>query len=396
MLVIDRSGSMLGEGKIAAAETAAISFVGNLSMQDTPPDRAGLVSFNETNSLDQVLTTNASALIAKINALSASGNTAIADAVGLARSNMPASSSQRVIVLLTDGNPNVPEQNPVQAALDAAIAATNDGIRVITIGLGLDVSESLLLEMASANDAQPSGKDYYRSPTEAELARVFNRVFRSLCVESNQPPTLNSVNLLQLPAENGAYVVPVEALLTNSDAFDADDDPLVFKVDSVVCGSLLINGAPFSAGNCTINSVSSAVWIAPSTMPLNMPALRVYVHDGFDRSTNTVDVRIKQHPKSRLLGWGSNFNGTVGDGTLDACYVFAPPWCDWQLTQLEIQDRLGILPFDPRWRMNYSVPAWPDARGQPPAPVLDIDDPVTSVSVFGDVAQCRVAVTKNK
>ena len=165
---------------------------------------------------------------------------------------------------------------------------------------------------------------------------------------TNGPPYLSYVHLLKLPANNGTYAIPYSTLLTNSDAYDPQGYPLVFKVDSVATGSLMINGAPFGPENCTINSAAAVVWTPPAMMVApGTPAFRVYVFDGIYRSVNTVDVVIKQHPKTHLFGWGYNSYGEVGNGLLadpasdPAESTFDPLM--WQSAQ-------NLIPRDPRWQ----------------------------------------------
>ncbi len=84
MMVLDRSGSMLGS-KIAALKTAAISFLNNFqTTQDE--DKVGLISFGSTVKYEWELQNNfvTAANIGKINAMVASGGTNMASALDAA------------------------------------------------------------------------------------------------------------------------------------------------------------------------------------------------------------------------------------------------------------------------------------------------------------------------
>src|SRR5207237_10065202 len=76
MLVLDRSGSMTGKPYIDA-RLAASNFVHNLHLTNNG-DQAGLVSYNSTATLDQILTNNLPALERAIGSIPApGGNTSI-------------------------------------------------------------------------------------------------------------------------------------------------------------------------------------------------------------------------------------------------------------------------------------------------------------------------------
>jgi RHS repeat-associated protein len=225
------------------------------------------------------------------------------------------------------------------------------------------------------------------------------------------PPRLDFVNPLELPADNGTYTISLDCLLTNSDAYDPQGYPLSFKVESILSGSLLINGAPYSIGNCTISNGSSAVWTPPAlTMPTNAASLRVYVDDGVNRSTNSVDVLIRQHPRLHVMSWGMNWAGQTGIGRVHVApgslnqtnYVIGvtPPnqlgdSSGYDL-QFQGQNALGIVARDPRW----SIILDPTNRCEPPTRMLDLDK-VSSIAVWArdgsdDYPETACAVTPDK
>ena len=158
------------------------------------------------------------------------------------------------------------------------------------------------------------------------------------------PPRIDYVNPLQLTAQNNTFEVPYSVLLTNSDAFDPQGYPLVFEASSVDSGSLTINGSPFNINNCTINTNTSVIWTPPPALiGTNEPAFTVYVYDGVNRSTNVVNVFIKQQPQTHLFGWGNYEWGTMGNGVL----------LNWPQPEncgaLDTQATYFETPRDPRW-----------------------------------------------
>lgn len=65
-------------------------------------------------------------------------------------------SSAKVIIMLTDGKPNVAPSgwNPESYCIDRATAAAEDGITLYTIGVGADVQADLLQQMADIGNGQ--------------------------------------------------------------------------------------------------------------------------------------------------------------------------------------------------------------------------------------------------
>ncbi len=192
------------------------------------------------------------------------------------------------------------------------------------------------------------------------------------------PPMIDFVKELQLPAANGTYPINYQTLLTNSDAFDPQGYAMVFKVDRVVSGSLIINGAPFSAGNNTISNNTAVTWIPPAVMAAaGTPSFRVYVFDGLNNSINTVNVIIKQHAPTHLFAWGYDYNGELGDGYIYWLTYPTPP--PGYFDVLDSQAMCSIVPRDPRWHNDYFGGGW-TIKYQPQR-VLDLDN---AIAVHGD------------
>jgi len=85
-----------------------------------------------------------------LGAIQAFGETNTGGAIDLAQSMLPTNSTARqVIVLITDGNPNVGSPNGVQYALDQAAEAKSAGIEVFVIGVGGLYSPATLESISS-------------------------------------------------------------------------------------------------------------------------------------------------------------------------------------------------------------------------------------------------------
>ncbi len=120
MLVLDTSGSMEG-APLAAAREAAGGFLDVL-----PPDvRVGVVGFGPTARLLAAPTGDRAAVAGQLAGLTASGETALYDAVVHATSQFSPEASDRAVVLLSDGGDTASAADLEQAAAAAAGATVN-------------------------------------------------------------------------------------------------------------------------------------------------------------------------------------------------------------------------------------------------------------------------------
>jgi hypothetical protein len=167
MLIIDRSGSMAGD-KMTATKAAAIAFV---DLLDSSQDRVGLVSYSDSATLNQVLTTDFAAVKTAINGLVANGYTDIGDAIDTANQELTTNGRSPGVVwveiLLTDGLPNRPNGtganfNEADAAYARgfAQAAHTAGITLYTIGLGSSMNPSTGISYYFLDDLPASGHTY--------------------------------------------------------------------------------------------------------------------------------------------------------------------------------------------------------------------------------------------
>lgn len=167
ILVLDRSGSM-GGSKIAAAKQAAIQFVNQMGAND----QVGVVSFNQTASLNQQLTTDKNSAVTAINGLTASGTTDIADGIVTAetelKSNRHRNNNAPVMIVLSDGR-----HNNGANLLQTATTVKNSGIEIITIGLGTDADEQQLRKVASSDNL------YRYAPSASDLAGIYQSILQT-------------------------------------------------------------------------------------------------------------------------------------------------------------------------------------------------------------------------
>jgi Mg-chelatase subunit ChlD/DNA-binding beta-propeller fold protein YncE len=170
MIVLDRSGSMVGR-KMEAAKGAAIAFVGEM---DFTVSRIGLVVFNLDATIPLSLTADAATAIDAIVSLEPpTGGTDIGEGIQLAHQELvlhgrPA--ARKVMVVMTDGRP---ESADVDAD-EAATAAKGDGIHMFSIGFGGDTDPELMRRIAT------SPEDYFFAPTPSELSGIYTEIARRL------------------------------------------------------------------------------------------------------------------------------------------------------------------------------------------------------------------------
>lgn len=200
-LVIDRSGSMLGD-KIDAAKEGSTRLVENL----TGIDQSGLVSYSSSATLDKSLSFDHAATISAIDDLTAGGSTATGDAINLSHGDIVdnrRSGVRDVMIVLTDGFTNTGSDPVVEAA-----EAKDDGIEIFAIGLGSSINEPELREIAS----EPVEDHFYHPLTTEELIEVFE----DLADRFRPNPHLGARGVaaraqLSVPANPVVEVVPTRA-----------------------------------------------------------------------------------------------------------------------------------------------------------------------------------------
>ena len=238
MLILDRSGSMDSGGKIAAAKAAAKAFVGLL---DPNLDHVGLVSYSDSASLNQGLTTNFNTVKTLIDGLSTSGYTNIGAGINTANTeftNHGRPGVVRVEILLTDGLPNRPNghgsdfnEPDAEYARGSALAARTAGITLYTIGLGTSLDHSNGISYYFLDDLPASGHNYrpgdpagnnyahgglafiggghfYAAPTAGELQSIFEQISGKVTNIAGTNVTVTEV----LPS--GVHYVPLSGVPT--------------------------------------------------------------------------------------------------------------------------------------------------------------------------------------
>jgi Ca-activated chloride channel family protein len=197
-LVLDRSGSMAGSGKMDFARQAACYAIEQL----LPDDRVSVTVFDDhvDSLIPSTTASEKTRLLAAVRRVEPRGSTAL-HAGWLAGANQVrefrvAAGLNRVL-LLTDGLANVGETNPeaITAHVKHFAAA---GVGTTAMGVGRDYNENLLEAMARAGDG-----NYYFIESPRQLADIFQTELQGLMA------TAGDTVRLAIEPLNGAAVVDV-------------------------------------------------------------------------------------------------------------------------------------------------------------------------------------------
>jgi len=202
VFVLDTSGSMRGK-RMTQARNALKYCLRNL----TPNDRFGMMNFATTvnkyaDGLQAASTDNVAAALKWVDALEATGGTAINDAMNTAL-DMRTSDPGRTftIVFFTDGQPTIGETNPEKILQNVAKKNTAS-TRIFTFGVGDDVNAAMLDKLSEDSRAIAT---YVRESEDIEAkvsslyGKISNPVLANLKLSVGEGITISDVYPPQLP-----------------------------------------------------------------------------------------------------------------------------------------------------------------------------------------------------
>ncbi len=172
MLVLDASGSMLGEA-LAVQKASVHALLDRLEIEANPAFRAGLVTFNTVAELLCPLSSDFDALRACVDVMEAAGGTSLSLGLALASDALVAgrpSPGKEAIVLMSDGA-NSTGCEPVLSHADAIKA---DGATIHTVCLG-PACDRACMESAATSPAH-----HHVVPLPADLATAYADVSAEL------------------------------------------------------------------------------------------------------------------------------------------------------------------------------------------------------------------------
>lgn len=197
-LVLDRSGSMAGGGKLRQAIRAASFAVEQL----LPTDRVSVTTFDdqvETIVPNQPAAAKAT-ILARLASVEPGGTTALhagwAEGVSQVERHLTRGGLNRVM-LLSDGLANQGLSAPQVIAAEVT-AAKGRGVGTTTLGVGDDYNEDLMQAMAQAGDG-----NYYFIDDARQLPDIFQTEMHGLMA------TLGTDATLRLDPQNGVVVSDV-------------------------------------------------------------------------------------------------------------------------------------------------------------------------------------------
>ncbi len=190
MLAVDLSGSMAEEDFLIKGKTVdrltATKWVAGDFIKKRQGDRIGLILFGEQAYLQTPLTFDRKTVTTLLleSAIGLAGKaTAIGDAIGLAIKRLRKQhETNRILILLTDGANTAGVVGP----LDAADLASQQGVKIYTIGIGAD--ETLVRDIFGSRHINPSseldettlkaiaektGGRYFRAKDTAQLQMIY-------------------------------------------------------------------------------------------------------------------------------------------------------------------------------------------------------------------------------
>jgi hypothetical protein len=168
--------------KLTDAKNAAKNFTNKLNASE---DTAALVSFTYGPAscdnrdvgcyamINQNLTSNFTKVKSAIDSLTASGYTAIGEGIKNSTNELVhngRSNASHIVVLLSDGNNNRGSDPVLQAK-----NASNNSIKIFTIGLGNDTNVTLMKTIANT-----TGGKYYYAPNSSDLEEVYQQIVKEI------------------------------------------------------------------------------------------------------------------------------------------------------------------------------------------------------------------------
>lgn len=220
MLVLDRSGSMAdpADGGLAATKMELLQEATQVFLDAVAlgRDRVGVVVFDNAAYAAHPLSDDQASLSAAIEAIQANGGTAIDTGVLEAQRELQRNGRDdagHVMIVLTDGLQDVGLFSFSGDPLQRAEEARNDGIRVITIGLGEDIDRDLLRAMASQPD------DFYPVAQADELGQVYATIAQTIVEE----PAAGTDLILRHQYNASAFEVVLDSLTPSTGVISGNE-----------------------------------------------------------------------------------------------------------------------------------------------------------------------------
>jgi VCBS repeat-containing protein len=141
-------------------------------------------------------------------------------------------------------------------------------------------------------------------------------VFSVAFVNVNDTPTLSAFSALAGAVEDTAFTITYAALLAASNAIDADNDVISFRIESVTSGTLTKGGVAVVTGTTMLAVGESLVWTPPAQSNGLLNAFTVKASDGTTFSATAVQVTalvapVNDAPSFNISATGMTTTWTV-------------------------------------------------------------------------------------
>lgn len=124
-----------------------------------------------------------------------------------------------------------------------------------------------------------------------------------LRIRYNSRPTLTSITALASGFEDTSYIIRHAAVLSASNAADAEAEPITFRVSAVSSGTLSVRafgsidpGAPVVAGTTMLDASNELVWTPPANQNGTLTACTLVAWDGGLPSASPVPLQVALTP----------------------------------------------------------------------------------------------------
>jgi RHS repeat-associated protein len=285
-VVFDKSGSMAlpaGNPPINYGTAAALEIVADLNAF---LDRSALVSFNTTASLDAALTFNQQTVTHAVQNLPVGGGSYLHLGIAAARQHLIANGRPEaipVILVISDGDAEF--YNQIVAEANAAI---NQGIRIISLGLGIEQSDRNLRAISS------SAADYHRATDSTTAKAAVQRIAEVLC---NAGQSFKVFAGADQPSAQSGLSIPLSARI---EALGASSSAVITTQWTTVHGPASAVFADAASAVTDVTLPQSGWYLLRLTATLTDGSLTLTAADEISLRADTV---CNLSPPPGLVGW---------------------------------------------------------------------------------------------
>ncbi|MCX5659512.1 MAG: tandem-95 repeat protein [Planctomycetota bacterium] len=165
----------------------------------------------------------------------------------------------------------------------------------VTAGVTLlSAGESLVWTPASGASGTLSAftvKGYDGTAASASAVQV-----RVVTARLNTAPTLTTISTLATATAGSPFSITYATLAAAANEFDADSDPISFRVAGITSGTLTKGGVAVTAGVTLLSSGETLVWTPVDTASGSTAAFTVNAYDGIAASASPVTVTVTVTP----------------------------------------------------------------------------------------------------